>query len=766
MRWMLSVTSSAQGTAWKVFGDKVSDHVRLNLCGYIVCMSLIACWKFAERRVRGRSACLLATISLSLLPAWSQGTAPTFQYTTGSGSYVLVGHDPKQGGTTTIPTVLVPVTLSFETREMAGKPFRLDASADVPRVSRSPIFTNYRFADGGTTQYGDAMLRATFPEATKWHTVLGRPKVRPVNITVPAGYGYLLSSKKTGRFLGMVDLEFLQRELFKQIAKQENSLVIAVTHNTAYYVYGDATVCCSWGTHGVDSATGNSFVIGSYLQAAPDIVEDRDIQPLTEQIAEFINDPLRDPLLHYRPGAASNGNSVPAWMHPGAQKGSGRTGCGGTGIASAYVLAEPTDSNPRSELPVSTPFVATSGGTTWHLQNVALLPWYTGTAAGSRGAFSFPDRKVLASAAAPCPTRTFGAPAASAALPPLPDAVPGQANGHWLIGYLAGYENMPPRPGARMVAPPRLREVAPEWDVILVAFATPDKTAPEGTLVFHPRGLDAAQFKEDVAWLKSQGKKVMISLGGGGEYFSLDDPKSIPNFVSSVSDIIREYGFDGIDLDFESPSLVLDPGDTDFKHPKTPGIVNLIAGLRQLHDKFGPGFMISLVPEGTQMPAGFTSYGGQFGSYLPLLWGIRDILSFVDAQDYNTPPLEGPDGEIYQLGSVDYHVAMTELLLHGFYVGQDKKQFFPPVPADKVAVGFLVGATTPEEVSKAMDSIITGKAAAGARYKLRQAGGYGEMIGAMFWTINADRFGNYSFSNRIGPQLHNYSAVDRVHEAQ
>jgi hypothetical protein len=30
------------------------------------------------------------------------------------------------------------------------------------------------------------------------------------------------------------------------------------------------------------------------------------------------------------------------------------------------------------------------------------------------------------------------------------------------------------------------------------------------------------------------------------------------------------------------------------------------------------------------------------------------------------------------------------------------------------------------------------------------------MIGAMFWTIDADRRGNYNFSNVIGPLLHGY----------
>jgi chitinase len=185
--------------------------------------------------------------------------------------------------------------------------------------------------------------------------------------------------------------------------------------------------------------------------------------------------------------------------------------------------------------------------------------------------------------------------------------------------------------------------------------------------------------------------------------------------------------------------------------------VNLIAGLHQLRDHFGPSFMLTLVPEGTQIPGGYPGYGGQFGTYLPLLWGTRDMLSFVDVQDYNTPPLQGLDGEIYQLGSVNYDAAMTELLLHGFRVG-GHGEFFPPVPADKVAVGFLVGPATPERVTGAMQYIITGKAPQGVTYKLRQPSGYPGMIGAMFWTIDADRREDYKFSNVVGPQLHGYPA--------
>jgi chitinase len=587
------------------------------------------------------------------------------------------------------------------------------------------------------------MLRSTFPKADGWHTLLGKPEVKPLKITIPVGYGYILTSKSNGGLFAVVDIEFLQRELFKQLPRQDGKLVVAVTRNTTYYTESDATLCCSWGTHGIDSATGNSFVLGSYLRAAPALVEESDVQPLTQQLAEFINDPLHDPLFHGR-NVPVSGNTVGGWLRPASRHPDDRSSCGGTHIATAYFLLEPTDTNPKNNFPESKAFVAHAGGATYHLQNVALLPWYIGASEGLANTYSFPDPQALTAPATPC------APAGVVSAPPNPTVsiVPlgGSSNGHHLIGYWTG--TFP------------LREVSPQWDVILVAFAEPAKNAPEGTLEFHVRaGLDAEQFKADIAYLKSQGKKVMISLGGGGRYFTVSDPASIPTFVSSVTQIVTEYGFDGIDLDFETPSLNIDPGDTDFKHPTTPSIVNIISALRQLHDHFGADFMISLVPEGSQGPAGYASYGGQFGSYLPITYAIRDILSFIDAQDYNTPPLEGLDGEIYQSSSVDYHAAMTELLLHGFNLGGDPEQFFPPLPAGKIAVGFLTGYTSPNIVSQAMDYIISGKAPAGTSYKLRKPTGYPGMLGAMFWTIDADRRGNYNYSNAVGPQLHGYAAT-------
>ena len=704
---------------------------------------------------------LVALFVLAGELGYAQGTAPTFRFDSGNGAVTLPGRDPAQNGTTVIPTMLVAVRLQFESTPTTGKPVALDASEDVPRVLRSPVFSNAAFGAESPTQYADAMLRATTGAKAPagWHTLLGRPEVKPVTVKIPAGYGYVLSSKRTGTLLGMADIEYVQRAIFQQISHEDGKLVIAVTRNTAYYTYGDATVCCTWGTHGVDAVTGNSFVLASFLGATPPLVKESDVQPLTEQLAEWVNDPLHDPLFHvaFRRPLPVEENIVPRWEFP-ALEGAERHGCGGDSPATRYTLEDPMNTNERSDLPAGPAEMLEAGGAKWHVADVALMSWYSGGA----GPYSFPDIQKLRSAATHCPaphpqsTNNPNEPAPPPTIPAVPST--GTKNGHELIGYWTGSG-----PGGTLL---RLRDVSPQWDVIIVAFANVNHLAPEGTMQMHVRPgrpgqppMDLVQMKDDIAWLKSRGKKVLISLGGGGEYFTLAHAESISNFVNSVTQIVTEYGFDGIDLDFETPSLDLDPGDTDFRHPKTASVVNLITALRKLREHFGPQFVLSLVPEGTQIPGGYSGYGGQFGSYLPLLWGVRDILSFVDVQDYNTPPFEGLDGEIYQLGSVNYDAAMTELVLHGFPVNGNAVNSFPPVPANKVAVGFLVGTATPQLVSGAMQYLITGKEPEGVAYRLRHTAGYPAMIGAMFWTIDGDRNENYSFSNLVGPQLHGYSTA-------
>jgi chitinase len=136
--------------------------------------------------------------------------------------------------------------------------------------------------------------------------------------------------------------------------------------------------------------------------------------------------------------------------------------------------------------------------------------------------------------------------------------------------------------------------------------------------------------------------------------------------------------------------------------------------------------------------------------------GIRDILTFIDVQDYNTPPLEGLDGEINQAGSIDYHAAMTELVLQGFRVGGQSLNY-PAIRQARVAVGFYVEETDVPTVTASMRYLILGERPSAASYVLPNLGGYPSMIGAMFWNIDEDRSAGYAFSNVVDPLLHSFA---------
>src|SRR5690242_407519 len=63
---------------------------------------------------------------------WSQ--VPTFVHATRDGGITIVGRDPAQGGKTEIPTLIVPVTLDFQSRTTGGKSASLTATGDVPQL--------------------------------------------------------------------------------------------------------------------------------------------------------------------------------------------------------------------------------------------------------------------------------------------------------------------------------------------------------------------------------------------------------------------------------------------------------------------------------------------------------------------------------------------------------------------------------------------------------------------------------------------------------
>ncbi|MFE6833741.1 chitinase [Streptomyces sp. NPDC057705] len=329
---------------------------------------------------------------------------------------------------------------------------------------------------------------------------------------------------------------------------------------------------------------------------------------------------------------------------------------------------------------------------------------------------------------------------------------------HALVGYLhASFAN-----GSGYV---RMADVPASWDVVNLAFGEPTSVT-SGDIRFRlcpvaecPNVETEAEFKAAIKAKQAAGKKVLISIGGQNGQVQLATTAARDTFVSSVSRIIDEYGLNGLDIDFEGHSLSLATGDTDFRAPTTPVIVNLISAVKTLKAKYGPDFVLTMAPETFFVQLGYQYYGSgpwggqdpRAGAYLPVIHALRDDLTLLHVQDYNSGSIMGLDNQYHSMGGADFHIAMTDMLLTGFPVAGDTARVFPALRPEQVAIGLPAttnagnGHTPPAEVNKALDCL-TKKQNCGS---YQTHGTWPGLRGLMTWSINWDRFGGWEFSRNF-----------------
>ncbi|MEU7515102.1 glycoside hydrolase family 18 protein [Streptomyces sp. NPDC042898] len=329
---------------------------------------------------------------------------------------------------------------------------------------------------------------------------------------------------------------------------------------------------------------------------------------------------------------------------------------------------------------------------------------------------------------------------------------------HALVGYLhASFAN-----GSGYT---RMADVPDSWDVINLAFGEPTSVT-SGDIRFSlcpatecPNVESAADFKAAVKAKQAAGKKVLISIGGQNGQVQLATTAARDTFVSSVSKIIDEYGLDGLDIDFEGHSLSLQTGDTDFRSPTSPVIVNLIQAVKTLKAKYGSGFVLTMAPETFFVQLGYQYYGSgpwggqdpRAGAYLPVIHALRDDLTLLHVQDYNSGSIMGLDNQYHSMGGADFHIAMTDMLLTGFPVAGNSERFFPALRPEQVAIGLPAstqagnGHTAPAEVNKALNCL-TKKTDCGT---YQTHGTWPALRGLMTWSINWDRYNQWAFSKNF-----------------
>jgi hypothetical protein len=322
-------------------------------------------------------------------------SVPMWNRTVSSGgkSYPIsmVGKNPfvkQTNPITTVPTVIVPLVLTFSGSGHVYDPTKPDACAGgksaVTKVLSSPLFTKRAYTLGGTAvgtgQFVDIFQRANFYKFTKpsginpgYHVNLSVSVLPKMNFTVSGTE----VNAPCGR-LGKIDMNTFDYQLLTRLKDFSNEGVnskkfpILLLDNVVLY-NGNVSNCCVLGFH---TAISNPYDNGVQTLAVAEYDSGgafrnmTDIGVLTHEIAEWMDDPVGP-------------NTTPAWGHTGQV-----SGC-------------------QSNLEVGDPLTGTSmtvtvPAGTYHPQENAFFSWFfpPGPSIGVNGWYSM--NGTFTSPAAPC----------------------------------------------------------------------------------------------------------------------------------------------------------------------------------------------------------------------------------------------------------------------------------------------------------------------------------------------------------------------------
>ncbi|MER6131191.1 glycoside hydrolase family 18 protein [Streptomyces sp. NPDC001815] len=288
---------------------------------------------------------------------------------------------------------------------------------------------------------------------------------------------------------------------------------------------------------------------------------------------------------------------------------------------------------------------------------------------------------------------------------------------HAVTGYWQNFNN-----GA---AVQKISDVPSQYDIIAVSFA--DATATPGAVTFTLdsaglNGYTVDQFKADVRAKQAAGKKVIISIGGERGTVAVNDSASAANFANSVHSLMQTYGFDGVDIDLENGL----------------NATYMTQALRSLSSKAGSSLILTMAPQTIDMQS--TS-----NAYFQTALNVKDILTVVNMQYYNSGSMLGCDGKVYSQGSVDFLTALACIQLEG---GLAPSQVGLGVPASTRGAGS--GYVSPSIVNNALDCLARGTNCG----SFKPSRTYPDLRGAMTWSTNWDATAGNAWSNAVAPHVH------------
>ncbi|WP_254550187.1 fibronectin type III domain-containing protein [Catellatospora tritici] len=292
---------------------------------------------------------------------------------------------------------------------------------------------------------------------------------------------------------------------------------------------------------------------------------------------------------------------------------------------------------------------------------------------------------------------------------------------HLLTGYWQNFTN-----GA---TPLRLSSVPTSYNIVAVAFAEANAST-QGAVTFSvDSGLSSAlggytnaQFTADISTLHSRNQKVILSVGGEKGTVSVSSSTAATNFANSLYTLITTFGFDGVDIDLENGL----------------NATYMEQALRNLRSRVGSNLIITMAPQTIDMQ----STGS---SYFALALAIKDILTIVHTQFYNSGSMLGCDQQFaYSQGTINFMTALACIQLQS---ALRPDQVALGLPATTQAAGG--GYVSPSVVNNALDCL----AARTNCGSFVPPTAWPSIRGAMTWSINWDASNGYAFANSVHGHL-------------
>ncbi|AWN75230.1 glycosyl hydrolase family 18 protein [Legionella anisa] len=280
--------------------------------------------------------------------------------------------------------------------------------------------------------------------------------------------------------------------------------------------------------------------------------------------------------------------------------------------------------------------------------------------------------------------------------------------------------------------------------------------------------------KSYIQSLHQKGIKVILSLGGA--------LTSLPNttvdfhqaltaaassdafkqtFMTSLTSLINEYGFDGFDIDIE---YGLNGGGT-FANPQ--GDIAVLASIINTMYNQNPNLLITMAPQ-TANVAATSGFDGVWGNYASLIMQTHDALTWVGIQLYNTGCMFGIDMVCYgptPTSNPDFSVAMATNLLENWpdQLPNGSKTSFQPyishLNPSQIVIGYLAanangsGDGSPviptNTIKRAIQCLKTTSSSSNACGTYVPPRAYGNIGGVFNWEVTFDQSNNFKFATEL-----------------